>query len=120
MEILANGIVIMWVIYIVVGLVIYHNIFNVIYFDFGAAIIKEVGGGIIFATIMTWISAFCWWLAAIILLLLGVWLSRKANSKGVLILFVVLAIVASSIGIGYKNHQTKKVNTESETVESTG
>ena len=47
MEILANDIVIMWVIYIVVGLVIYHNIFNVIYFDFWAAIIKEVGGGII-------------------------------------------------------------------------
>ena len=120
----ATGFIIMWVVYIVVGLVIYHKIFEVVYFDFGKAMLKEVGGAMAFATIMAFLSVYLWWLAAIALVIVGILMANKNGNKAFIIIFVVLAIIVAIIGIVLKGamNSSKEDSSESglrNSVEST-
>jgi hypothetical protein len=108
------------VLYMILGLVIYHSIFEIWYFNFGKAMIKEIFGAFIFALLMTGLTLKFWWLALIIIVLIGLVLSAKVQNptgkKVVLGVFVVVAVITAIAGINY-NRQDKEKESDKMTQE---
>lgn len=104
------GVIGIWLAYVVIGLVIYHKVFNVVYFDLSGALLKELGGAIAFATIMMWITIKFWLVAAIVLVVIGLLLSSKSGSRGLFVLFIIVAIIVSYVGHGFDEYQREKMN----------
>lgn len=100
------------VLYMIMGLVIYHAIFEIWYFNFGKALIGELLGALIFALIMTGLTLKFWWVTLIIIILIGLALSAKVGSptgkKIVLVAFAVVAIITAITGIRYNMQEKAK------------
>ena len=100
------------ILYMIMGLIIYHAIFEIWYFNFGKALIGELFGALIFAVIMTGLTLKFWWVALIIIILIGLALSAKVGSptgkKIVLVVFVVVAIITAITGIRYNKQEKEK------------
>lgn len=105
------------VLYMILGLVIYHSIFEIWYFNLGKALIGELFGAFVFALLMTGLTLKFWWIALVIIILLGLALSAKVSSpagkKIVLGVFVAVAIITAITGINY-NKQEKEKEKEAE------
>ena len=100
------------VLYMILGLVIYHSIFEIWYFNFGKAMIAEIFGAFIFAALMTGLTLKFWWLALIIIVLIGLVMSAKVQNptgkKIVLGVFIVVAIITAVTGIKFNNQEKEK------------
>lgn len=100
------------VLYMILGLVIYHSIFEIWYFNFGKALIGELFGAFLFAALMTGLTLKFWLVALIIIILIGLMLSAKVNTptgkKIVIGIFVVIAIITAITGIRYNKQEKDK------------
>lgn len=105
------------ILYTILGLIIYHSIFDIWYFNFGKALIGEILGALLFAALMTGLTLKFWLIALIIIILIGLILSAKVSSpmgkKIVIGVFVVVAIITAITGIRY-NKQVKDQAKEEE------
>ena len=92
------------VVYMIIGLVIYHGIFTVWYFNISKACASELVGAFIFALIMTAVSLYYWWITCIIILLVGLGVSAKIGSPGGKgVVMIIAAVFAIYTGVaGYK------------------
>ena len=90
-------------------LVIYHSIFEIWYINFGKAMLGELFGALIFAMLMTALTLKFWFVAFIIIILLGFVISAKVNNptgkKLVIGVFAAAAISTAIAGIKYKNQE---------------
>ncbi len=100
------------VMYMILGLVIYHSIFDIWYFNFGKALITEIFGAFLFAALMTGLTLKFWWIALIIIILMGLVMSAKVQNptgkKVVLGVFVVIAVITAITGINYNRQEKEK------------
>lgn len=105
------------VLYMILGLVIYHSIFEIWYFNLGKALLGELFGAFVFALLMTGLTLKFWGIALVIIILLGLALAAKVNSpvgkKIVVGVFVIVAIITAITGINY-NKQEKEKEQEAE------
>lgn len=81
----------------VVVLILYHKLFDVVYFNLINGIVKELVVSFIIAMVITFITIKLWWVTAIILVIAGILLSKKTLSKVPLVITIILAIVFSSL-----------------------
>lgn len=81
----------------VVVLILYHKLFDVVYFNLINGIVKELVVSFIIAVVITSITIKLWWVTAIILVIVGILLSKKTLSKVPLVITIILAIVFSSL-----------------------
>ena len=105
------------VLYMILGLVIYHSIFEIWYFNFGKALLGEIFGAFIFGALMTALTLKYWYVGIIIIILIGLVLAGKIQNpngkKFVVGLFATVALITAFTGIKY-NRQEKEKQVESE------
>lgn len=104
--------VILIVAYFILGLLLYHSMFNIWYFNFGRAIMKEIFGGVIFAVIMASITLVYWLPSMIIIILIGLALSSKCQDPKIKIavkaVVVILGISVGLCGRNFNKEQAEK------------
>lgn len=104
----------MWLFFTIASLVIYHKIFVVYYFNLSRGLVKEFVTACFVGLILTALTLYLWWLSAIILVLVGLLAAKKVQDpvikKVVLIVFIVLAIIVSVLGIQFNASNKNKDN----------
>lgn len=108
--------------YTIASLVVYHKIFTVYYFgSLTNNLFKELFGAFLVGIILTGLTLYFWWLAAIIIVLAGVGFAGKTDNpqgkKVIMGAFVVFAIIVAIVGIGFKR-QVKQKQEEKNNAES--
>ena len=105
------------VLYMILGFVIYHSIFEIWYFNFGKALLSEIFGAFIFGLFMTGLTLRYWYVGIIIIILIGLVLAGKIQNpngkKFVVGLFVVVAVITAITGANY-NRKEKENQDESD------
>ena len=108
-------------IYFVLGLVAYHAIFDIWYFNFKKAIINEIIGAFIFAVLMTGITLKFWVVSVVVLLIVGGCLSAKCPTKQtkmlVMILTLICIVLVAAQGRNFNKTLKDNNNTESQSSE---
>ncbi|MBR5800417.1 MAG: hypothetical protein IKY23_10205 [Lachnospiraceae bacterium] len=94
---------IVWIIWTIALLILYHKCFEVYYFSLGNGLVKELVAAAFLGIIMTGLTFYLWWLTAIIIIIIGLLFMGKTNSKAPLVIAIILAIVISIMGINVKN-----------------
>lgn len=93
----------LWIFWMVVLWVAYHKIFEVYYFNLGNGLMKEFLGTMFGGFLMTALTLYFWWVAAIIIILVGLSAMKKMDSKAPLVFAIIGAIIIAFVGIDYKN-----------------
>ena len=89
-----NAIVtILWAIWVIVLLVLYHKVFQVYYFSIIDGFVKELIVAMVLGVIMVGLMITFWWLIAIIVILVGVANMGLTGKKEHLILAAIFAII---------------------------
>lgn len=99
-----SGVVtVLWAVYSIGVWIIYHKMFTVYYFSLSRGLVKELFLSAFVGMILTGLTLSFWWIAAIILFLVGVGVSRKTENpsgkKAIIVVFAIAAIVISIVGI---------------------
>lgn len=93
------------IIFMILGLILYHAIFDIWYFNLGKALLAELIGALIFGAIMTAIALKYWWITVIIIVLLGFGMSSKVDNPGgkkiVLGSFIAIAVFTMITAISF-------------------
>lgn len=95
---MGNLLIGLWIFWAIAYLVFYHKIFRVYYFDLTRGIIQELFTASIVATVMLIITLKFWWIAAIVVIIIGLSASAKAENKGPLVIAVIVAVVIAILG----------------------
>lgn len=99
----------LWIVFSIGVWILYHKIFTVYYFSLSQGLMKEFLISAFVGMLLTELTLYFWWLSAIILLLVGVGASGKAESptgkKTVMAVFVAAAVIVAIVGI-YSKSQT--------------
>lgn len=86
--------------------VLYHKFFEVYYFDLGRGLLKELRTALIVGVILSTLTIFYWWIAAIVLVIAAISVSAKVDDStlkgGIFIAFAVVIIIISVIGINFR------------------
>ena len=102
-----NVMAVIFVIYVVLGFVIYHSVFDIWYFNLGKALIGEIIGACLFASLMTGLTLKFWPIGALIIGGLGISFSAKCDNptfkKVIIAAFVIAAVMIAITGIKYNN-----------------
>ena len=101
----------LWIFWAVAYLVFYHKVFRVYYFDLTRGIIQELFTASIVATVMLIITLKFWWIAAIVVIIIGLSASAKAENKGPLVIAVIVAIIISVLGTNVGKSSESSGNT---------
>lgn len=107
----------LWIFYVIAILVMYHKVFDVVYFDLGRGLMKELVIAAFGGMILAAITVKFWVLSAIIIIITGLVCRGKfddsAAKNTVLVIAVIIAIVISSLGIKVnKNQKQQDANNE--------
>lgn len=102
----------LWIFWAVAYLVFYHKVFRVYYFDLTRGIIQELFTASIVATVMLIITLKFWWIAAIVVIIIGLSASAKAENKGPLVIAVIVAIIISVLGTNVGKSSESSGNTD--------
>ena len=97
--------------YSVMAFRIYHKIFQVYYTDVFKGIIGEIIGSCFTGVMMTALTTYLWYIAVIVILIAGIVISSKNQSKGLLVVFVILAIIIGIFGYTTKKAEFSNNNT---------
>ena len=85
----------LWIAFTVVTWIIYHKIFTVYYFDIGAGLLKEIFFSAIIGALLAGLTLKFSSIVAIGIVIAGILISRKSESKAgrrlILVVFVLLA-----------------------------
>ena len=110
------------IIYTIIIWIIYHKIFDVYYFNLSKGLLIELVLSFIGGMILAGLTISYWYIAAIILLLLGFGLSQKTTDpnkrKVCIVTFAIFAVVISIVGISanLKDSDTSKTGSNSESL----
>lgn len=99
---MGNFMIGLWVVYAILGWLLFHKVFTVYYTSASYGIIKEIVGAAFFGFIMTFLTLKFWLISAIIILIIGLVLLARAKTTegriGVAVAFVILAAVIVIVG----------------------
>lgn len=110
--------VVLFIGYTIAVWVVYHKIFDVVYFDLKAGLGKELFGSIVGGLILSTLTLTFWWVVDIIIAIIAIIFAVKLKKPEVKITAVVLAIVIavliSATGISFNKKQAEKQENEDE------
>lgn len=102
--------IVLGIIYTIALLIIYHKCFTVVYTNAFYGLMREVIFAACLGFLLMFATIYFWYIAVIVILIIGVYLAKKMQSKTPIIAVAVLAIIMCMIG--YKVESAKK-NSES-------
>lgn len=102
-----NGIIgTLFVLYMIVGFVLYHKYFTVIYTDLSKGCTQEIFGCVIFASVATGFTLYMWPVTAITIIIAGFSFAGKATNpsakNAIITISIILAIIVSVVGHKFK------------------
>lgn len=101
---MAGGVVLgLWIFWSIALLVLYHKVFVVYYFDLGQGSMKELVMSCILGLIMAIVTLAFWYIAAAVVMLFGLGMMKKMDSKVPLVIAMIVAIVICVVGITLKS-----------------
>ncbi len=116
-----NGVIaVLFLICLVGVLVLYHSVFTVYYGSLFHGFMREIIVASLIAALIAGLILYLWFIPAILFLLAGVGMYSSNKNTGVLVLFVVLAIVIAITGIHFRgtlNKDSKETNTTTSSIE---
>lgn len=99
-------------VFTVVIWVLYHKIFDVVYFDLSRGILKEIIGSLIGGVLLTALTLMYWWVTDIIIVIMALAVIGKCRRSEQKILVVVcaaiIAILIAVAGISVNNEAEKQ------------
>lgn len=93
--------------YMILGFVVYHKCFNVIYINLMKALKEEIIGCAIFAFIATWITVYFWPIAAIAIVTAGFSLASKVKNPSAKNIIIVVSVIFA-IAVSVVSHKLKQ------------
>ena len=90
---------ILWLGWTIALLILYHKVFSVYYFNLSRGLMKEIIGACFLGGIMTGVTLSCWYVSAIIIIIIGLSVSGKMKSKAPVIVAIICAIIVSFMGV---------------------
>lgn len=93
---------VLWIFWTVAFLMLYHKFFAVYYFDVGLGVLKELVMACIFGLAMAVVTVAFWYISAAVIVIVGLVIMSKTQSKIPLGIAIVLAIIVSVVGISLK------------------
>ncbi len=93
--------------YMILGFVVYHKCFNVIYINLMKALKEEIIGCAIFAFIATWITVYFWPIAAIAIVIAGFSLASKVKNPSAKNIIIVVSVIFA-IAVSVVSHKLKQ------------
>lgn len=96
-----------WIVYIILCLIIYHKLFNVVYFDFGKGFFGEIISASIAGLALLGLTIYFWWVVDIIIALIALGLIGKCKSNGGRV-FVVICAIALGVSVFYMGTTEEK------------
>lgn len=93
---------ILWVVWTVALLILYHKVFAVYYFDLGNGLLKELVGAAILGAVMAALTITYWYVSAIIIIVIGLMVCGKVNNKIPLVIAVIFAVFIAIVGASVK------------------
>ena len=109
----SNIFLVVWIIWVIALLVLYHKVFEVYYFSLSNGLMKELITAIFVGAIMTALTFYLWWITAIIIIVIGLVTMGKVSSKAPLIVAIILAIVVAIIGSSFRSAAEESNNSTS-------
>lgn len=104
---MGNIVIVLWLVFSIGVWIVYHKIFTVYYFNLSQGLMKELILSAFLGALLTALTLYFWWIAAIILLLVGVGVSGKTENssgkKAIMVVFCIAVIVVAIVGISYKS-----------------
>ena len=97
----AIGIILM-IIWTIAILILYHTVFEVVYFDLPGGCATEIIFSVLLGCVMAGLTLYLWWLTAGIIIVVGVVNAKKTSNQAHIAIAVVLAIVVAIIGIVFR------------------
>ena len=108
-------IIILTLIFAVALWVMYHKIFDVVYFNLSKGIFKEIIVSLVAGLFLTGLTLMYWWITDILIALIaiaGVFACKRSEQKILVIVgAVILGIVVMITGIAFNNQQKKEQHT---------
>lgn len=110
---------IMWVVYLVIAWILYHKIFDVVYFDLQAGCMGELFGCGIIGAVLSYCTLHFWKISILIVVVscvIAFLCCKTTESKGLVIISaVILMMVIAIAGIKFnKNIEAKDENKTSQ------
>ncbi len=93
----------LWIFWSIALLVLYHKVFAVYYFNLGQGIMKELVMSCILGLIMAIVTVAFWYIAAAVIVLFGLGMMKKMDSKIPLVIAVIAAVIVCVVGISLKS-----------------
>lgn len=103
-------IIILWIVWIILTLIAYHTIFEVYYFSLSHGLIKELFWAGFIGLLMTGLTLYFWYVAAVIILLIGLSTMSKTHNKVPLIIAIIAIIFIAIIGMRFRSVNMKQGN----------
>lgn len=98
----------LWIVFSVGVWIIYHKIFSVYYFNLFNGLMKELVVSAFVGALLTVLVLSFWWVADIILILVGLGISGKTDNpsgkKAIIVVFAIVAVVVAILGISIKSN----------------
>lgn len=103
---MSTVIIIMTLVYAVIAWVLYHKIFDVVYFDVKQGCMGEIIGSVVFGAILAGITLYFWKISVVIVILaciIAVLCCKTAEGKVLIVVAgIILIIVIVVMGIKFK------------------
>jgi hypothetical protein len=109
---------IVWFFWLIVLLVFYHKVFTVAYFNLSKGLLQEFIVAAILATVMASLTIYFWYVAVVIIILLGMSYRAKTGSNAAMVIAVAAALFIAFFGIKMKK-EIKEKNEPEETQKQT-
>lgn len=112
----------MWIVYAILGLVLYHKIFTVYYGNLFNGLLGELVSAAFFGFIMSFLTLHFWKIAIIILLIVGLILAAKAQEGSkkaiIIVVFVIISILIGILGNDINNMGNEDNSSSQTTVQT--
>lgn len=112
---------IMWVVYLVIAWILYHKIFDVVYFDLKAGCMGELVGCGIIGMILAYCTLHFWKISILIVVIVSViafLCCKTAESKGLVIIAAIILMIVVAVA-GIKFNKDIKEKDENKTAQNT-
>ena len=111
---MSTAIIIMGLVYAIIALVIYHKIFDIVYFDLKEGCLGEIIGSLVFGFLLAGLTMYFWKISVVIVIvvcIIGILCCNTAESKALIVVVgIILIIIIVIMGINFKKSMKEKQN----------
>lgn len=109
---MSTAIIIMGLVYAIIAWVLYHKIFEVVYFDLKEGCMGEIIGSLVFGYLLAGLTMYFWKISVVIVMvacIIAILCCNTAESKALIVVAgIILIIIIVIMGINFKKSMKEK------------